>query len=323
VIIELLRRHISEHHDDSTQLDELPPVLRLAVTNLATLNKYISVQSYSQLTPSLDTQWGKIVPLGFERLKIIELIAALFTTNCHCIDQALMQINALGNCLDLFFLYPFNNFLHATVEAVVQGILEGENEDLKLSLLKDAKLIDHICRAAIVNDEEVAKPKGVRLGHMGHVTSISTSIINIASITPSIEKYLSEHEGWGQYVKGSLQSTKERESRSLGGYLPLDFTVDEGNEDFDYEEDNGELVFESNSFENREDYSTHQGSHEFRLEPDDDDEEESVVIQGRVENVDDDDEDASQGWVTKQISDEEASTSTEENISNHVQSLQL
>ncbi len=107
-----------------------------------------------------------------------------------------------------------------------------------------------------------SKPKGVRRGYMGHITSMSTSIINLASVSPSVEKLLSgnysyilssclfiylsllpidlpiywtinlinlsfalvlfhslEHEEWNNYVRGALSATKERESRTLGGYI--------------------------------------------------------------------------------------------------------
>jgi len=225
-------------------------------------------------------------------------VAALFSTNYRCIDNELIQINVLNSCVDVFFAYPWNNFLHTTVEAIVQGILEGENEELKLSLLRDANLVGKICVAAKENDDIAATPKGMRRGYMGHITSISTAIINVAAITPSLEKFLAEHEEWQVYVKGSLQATRERESKPIGGYMPNseDFAVDveEGNslgiggvvvshqdgmgisvggstgfEEFD-DAENGEIVFESHGFDNREDYSAND-RHDFRLEDDEDD----------------------------------------------------
>lgn len=48
---------------------------------------------------------------------------------------------------------------------------------------------------------------------------MSTSIINIASSTPSVEKLLAANEKWNAYVNGALASTQAKMSRSLA-YMP-------------------------------------------------------------------------------------------------------
>ena len=77
---------------------------------------------------------GTVDPLGFHRLKIIEFFAILVRTNYKCVDDAIVKSNVLNVCLDLFFRYCWNNFLHTTVEQMIQGILDGENEELKKSV---------------------------------------------------------------------------------------------------------------------------------------------------------------------------------------------
>jgi serine/threonine-protein phosphatase 6 regulatory subunit 3 len=230
-----------------TKLDELHPLLKLTVQNLPQLTALLTkrpslsdANNNSADSPSvfvLESSVGKIIPLGFERLKIVELISALFMTNYNCIDSELMKMNVLSTCLDLFFSYPWNNFLHAIVEAIVQGILEGENEELKIALLKDANLLQRIVDASKENEEECAKPKGIRRGYMGHITSISQSLLNIATVTPSIEKLLNEHQEWNNYAKGALTTARERENRSLAGYLPNEFSMEHHVNDFEDEYD--------------------------------------------------------------------------------------
>jgi len=293
VLIELLRRHVREHHDEETTLEQLPPILRLSVDNLVPLIKLITPSADTN-TATLQTTTGKVVPLGFERLKIVEFISALFITNKLCIDQELVKTDILNTCLDLFFSYPWNNFLHAIVEIIIQSILEGENENLKMTLVVDAKLIQRIVDASKENDQECSKPKGTRKGYMGHLTAISHSLINIATVTPAIEKLLTDNPGWEQYVKGELSSVRERENRSLAGYIPSEYGMTEEPHDFDdFEDEDSEIMFEHSGSYEQHDYNPE--DNDFRLDADDsddddDDEEEMVVQQNRRQEDSDEEE---------------------------------
>jgi len=314
VVIELLRRHVNEHHDDVTKVEELPSLLKLIVAHLPKLHGYLSLKTKTnnKLTVTMPLPSGEFEPLGFYRLKVIEFFAILIVTNYGSVDTEIMKIGVLTTCLNLFFQYPWNNFLHSTVEQIIQTVLDGENEELKIHLLRDAKLLDGICEASRENDEECAKPRGVRRGYMGHITSISTSIINIATSTPSVERLLSASDKWSNYVKGALASTREKESKNLA-YMPSDFAVDEGEEGDDYD-DNGE------------DYSPEEQD-QFRLDHDDDEddedeEEDSVVMQSR--RIDDGDEDTieSEVWEEKEIQDNELSSEKQQEASSESQQQQ-
>ena len=41
------------------------------------------------------------------------------------------------------------------------------------------KLLDHIVEASKQNDDELKKPKGRRLGYMGHLTIMSNDVIKV------------------------------------------------------------------------------------------------------------------------------------------------
>jgi hypothetical protein len=302
VVIELLRRHVKERHDDTTTLDQLHPLLKTTIQHLPTLTQLLTQRAdptHAETTVFvLESSVGKIVPLGFERLKIVELLSALFMTNYQCIDAELMRLNVLSICLELFFSYPWNNFLHSIVESIVQGVLESENEELKISLLKDGNLLQRIVDASKQNEEECAKPRGIRRGFMGHITSISQSLLSVATVTPAIEKLLADHAEWNQYTNGALTATRERETRSLGGYMP-DYAAEHA-PDFedDYEDDDGDFDDDDDDhdvfgYQRRDGFNVEEG--EFRLDPDDDsdddeDDDERVVAHGELQDDDDDDE---------------------------------
>jgi hypothetical protein len=308
VIIELLRRHVGDRLDDTSPLDDLVPLIKISVANAKTLNGLLdgtpsTSNNNSNNTFILETQVGKFAPLGFERLKIVEFFAALFMTTYKCVDTELIKLSVLDSSLKLFFAYPWNNFLHGTVEGIIQGILEGEHEELKIHLLTDAHLLQRIVEASKENEEVCAKPKGIRRGYMGHITSISQSIINVAANTPAIEKILTDDQAWNDYVKNSLTSTKERESRTLGGYSPSDFPLEEQHDEFEeeYDEENGEIIFESANYESRDDFTGHEN--DFHLDAqEEEDEEPPVVIQSHIQE-DEEEEELHEVWEEKQIQD--------------------
>lgn len=310
VIIELLRRHVGDRLDDTSSMDDLVPLIKISVANAKTLTGLLDGTPSTNNNNSnntafiLETQVGKFAPLGFERLKIVEFFAALFMTTYKCVDTELINLAVLDSALKLFFAYPWNNFLHGTVEGIIQGILEGEHEELKIHLLTDAHLLQRIVEASKENEDVCAKPKGIRRGYMGHITSISQSIINVAANTPSIDKILSEHQAWNDYVKNSLTSTKERESRTLGGYSPSDFPLEEQHDEFEeeYDEENGEIIFESANYESRDDFTGHEN--DFHLDAqEEEDEEPPVVIQSHIQEEEEEEELHEQVWEEKQIQD--------------------
>jgi len=219
VFSSLLEFHISSKYDDETTIENLPPYLKFVTTHLVDFNTLLTSPKklgFGQKSLTLSEPIGQISPLGFQRLKVVEFFAILTHTNYHCIYKEMMNLGIFKTCLDLFFAYPWNNFLHSTVEWLVQGILSRENDELKLHLLQECKLIDNICEANRLNEEDCAKPKGTRRGYMGHITSISIGVLSSSSNNQTIEKILSEHEEWTKYLVGPLKAILHKEGRDFG-----------------------------------------------------------------------------------------------------------
>lgn len=270
VLIELLRRHMNDGLDELTKLEDLPSLLKIIMAHIEPLHALINDEA------------SRTKPIGFHRLKITEFFSALTHANYLCIDEELMRLGVFTTCVSLFFAHPWNNFLHSTVEQMIQVILDCESDKLKMGLLTECKLVDTLCEASRVNEEESNKPRGVRRGYMGHVTAITLSLLNAAANSPSIESYFADHKEWNEYIKGAFQATRDRENSTLM-YAPDGFTTAEIIED---------------EYDNGEEYMT--GEQEFRLEDDDDDDDEGVVMQSQI-----DEEDAGEVWEEKEIQDNE------------------
>ncbi|KAI0306658.1 SIT4 phosphatase-associated protein-domain-containing protein [Multifurca ochricompacta] len=170
-----------------------------------------SRRSSKRLALTDASQSGLFVPVG-ERLK-----------------HRLLEDNVLTSILDLFFEYPWNNFLHSVVYDLIHQILTGRvdggaNRLLAIALFRDARLMERILEGQKLNDVESAKPKGVRLGYMGHLTLISEDVITTLDHFPLdlrqvIEEYAPQ-PAWDDYVRGRYKETKKKDSSPLGGGKP-------------------------------------------------------------------------------------------------------
>ncbi|KAI7868220.1 SIT4 phosphatase-associated protein-domain-containing protein [Mucor mucedo] len=138
---------------------------------------------------------------------------------------------AMPICVDLFFSFPWNNFLHYVIYDMLHQVFNGRmdvglNRSLAISILKDGKLTDKIVQAQKSNDLECAKPKGMRAGYMGHLTFISDEIMKLfegypETIVLAIKDDI-DLEGWYAYCNGELKETKDRDQLPLGGLRPND-----------------------------------------------------------------------------------------------------
>ena len=69
-----------------------------------------------------------------------------------------------------------------------------------------------------------AKPKGVRLGYMGHLTLISEDVITaLDHFPPDLKQIIEEHApqpAWDNYVRGRYKETRKKDTSLLGGGKP-------------------------------------------------------------------------------------------------------
>lgn len=75
---------------------------------------------------------------------------------------SVIQSVAVADCLftkDMFFAFPWNNFLHSAVYDVVHQVMTGavdagHNRELIVSLFRDAKILSRIVEGQNLNDRE-------------------------------------------------------------------------------------------------------------------------------------------------------------------------
>ncbi|KAH6790165.1 SIT4 phosphatase-associated family protein [Perilla frutescens var. frutescens] len=180
-----------------------PETVRGMLDGLGDLLKLLDISSGDHI---LLTTYGKLQPpLGKHRLKIIEFISVLVTVSNEVAEKELIQLGAVKQILELFFEYPYNNFLHYHVEHIVISCLESKNPQFVEHLLHDCNLVGRILEAEknFTLTVDTNKPtisaegkKPPRIGNIGHLTRIANKLIQLGNNTSDVQTFLQENSEW-------------------------------------------------------------------------------------------------------------------------------
>lgn len=236
VVIELLRHSpaIKFEHASNLPLEKLPLTYSYILKELEKFKKILNINDSNE---KISTTMGEIEPLGFARLKVLELVSVLSQSNYQCVDNVLMEKDMFSLVLDLFFHFRWNNVLHAHVLNMLRRGLEGANEDIKQHLLTSARLASRIVEAERENREAVESGKGVRRGYMGHLVQLATELKKQAAHNKAVDAILEKDEEWKKFRDGFLKHVNELEAHLLGGRAAQHDSEDDDEDDDDQDDD--------------------------------------------------------------------------------------
>ncbi|KAL9452854.1 hypothetical protein AB3S75_008611 [Citrus x aurantiifolia] len=175
---------------------------------LGRLGDLLKLLDVSSEESSLLTTYGKLQPpLGKHRLKIVEFISVLLTVGSEAAEKELIRHGAVRRILDLFFEYPYNNFLHHHVENIILSCLECKNAPLIEHLLHECNLVGKILEAeknfTLKDSNKPTVPaegrSPPRIGNIGHLTRISNKLIQLGNNNSEIHAYLQENSEWNDW----------------------------------------------------------------------------------------------------------------------------
>jgi len=250
VVIELLKRNTifdsaqngNINQENFKQISDLPPLLRLLSEQFEHFPKLLLSPPLTEQQRVNQRNRGDQESLGFYRLKVVEFIVAFVRTSYELITDIIIQHNVLSICLQLFFKFELNNFLHSYVEQLVDTILKSDNQRLKAHLIEEANLIGLIIEAGQANEHN-QKNLGYRKPYMGYITTISLMLINASSQNKLIQDKLADNVEWKKYVETSLNEIRQIETKPLGGHKPLTFSDNINEEEEEMAETSAQAVF--------------------------------------------------------------------------------
>ncbi|XP_042519140.1 serine/threonine-protein phosphatase 6 regulatory subunit 2-like [Macadamia integrifolia] len=180
-----------------------PETVEGMLESVGDLLKLLDVSSAESILP---TTYGKLQPpLGKHRLKIVEFISVLLTIGSEAAEKKLIQLGAIQRVLDLFFEYPYNNFLHRHVENIVVSCLESKRLPLVEHLLHNCDLVGKIlgaeknCTLATDPDKPTIPVEGKsppRIGNIGHITHMASKLVQLGGSNSQVQNFLQENAEW-------------------------------------------------------------------------------------------------------------------------------
>uniref|UniRef100_A0A0D3GBK3 DNA damage-binding protein 1 n=1 Tax=Oryza barthii TaxID=65489 RepID=A0A0D3GBK3_9ORYZ len=187
--------------------------------SLGDLLKLLDISSAENVLP---TTYGCLQPpLGKHRLKIVEFISVLLTIGSETAEQELINQSAVKRSIDLFFQYPYNNFLHHHVESIIISCLEVNRSQLIDHALNECNLVGKILAAErsfslstesntpTLLSEGKVPPK---IGNIGHITRIANKLIQLGNSNSIIQSHLQENSEWVEWQTTALVKRNEVEN---------------------------------------------------------------------------------------------------------------
>ncbi|KAG9158484.1 hypothetical protein Leryth_016139 [Lithospermum erythrorhizon] len=191
---------------DSRPKSVVVNVLSVCISLYSPPGNLLKLLEFSTEDLILLTTYGKLQPpLGKHRLKIVEFISVLATVSSETAERELIRLGAVDRILELFFEYPYNNFLHHHVERVIQSCLESKDTQLVEHLLQDCNLVGRILEAennltlATDTEKPTASIQGKsppRIGNIGHLTRIANKLVQLGNHNSYIQAYLQANSEW-------------------------------------------------------------------------------------------------------------------------------
>ncbi|TKY85390.1 hypothetical protein EX895_005552 [Sporisorium graminicola] len=140
------------------------------------------------------------------------------------LKRKFLECGILPSLLDLFFDYPWNNFLHNVVYDILQQCFNGRmdvglNRNLTVAVFDQGQLTSRIVEGRKRNETSVAGPRRIRLGYMGHMNLIAEETVKLLERYPleiarSVEAF-TERDEWRQVVSETLEEIREKEGGPL------------------------------------------------------------------------------------------------------------
>ncbi|KAI8384999.1 SIT4 phosphatase-associated protein family [Radiomyces spectabilis] len=177
----------------------------------------------------IETPIGRQEPVGIERLAVCELFAALYYSSHtneqfgHLFKQSLIDHAVLSRLLDMFFGFPWCNFLHVIVYDMLYQIFHADfnqpiNYRLLMETLETNYLMKRILQAHQANEKFIKEQKA-RLGFMGHISLLSRCILEVFQSQVDVATKMMDTDCWDEwvlYVQTSLKKDIQRDNGPLG-----------------------------------------------------------------------------------------------------------
>lgn len=159
---------------------------------------------------------GPLRPLGFNKIKIIELINALLQLNYDDVVVAIKEHDILSVVIDMFFKYEQNSILHKTIDSIICRIIAKPYEALINELFVNLKLHERL----VLYIGSMADNKEPRSSCIAYSYSIAYGFVQKTKTNEYFMEILNQSSQWTTFAQDILIPKMEAENKPLGGLRP-------------------------------------------------------------------------------------------------------
>mmetsp|Transcript_18759 Transcript_18759/g.47700 ORF Transcript_18759/g.47700 Transcript_18759/m.47700 type:complete len:633 (-) Transcript_18759:269-2167(-) len=160
-------------------------------------------------------------PFGFTRLKLVEFVCTIMKSQFHVMQDQLNRHGVLKLSMELFFEYPWNNFLHSSVEQIFRSVYEESNQGLMIEAFKECRIGPLFREAGKKSSLPSDHGRAIHKGYVGHLMNIACAIQSAAAKHTGLRTALDADNDWKVFSENFYAETMAVQSRQLGGHKPL------------------------------------------------------------------------------------------------------
>ncbi|BGO89635.1 hypothetical protein NBRC10512_001512 [Rhodotorula toruloides] len=144
-----------------------------------------------------------------------------------------LEHGVVPTVLNLFFEFPWHNFLHNVVFDLLQQIFHGRldrslDRQLAESVFVDGRLCHQILEANRRQEAAAAERPNMRLGYIAHVTLIAEETVKLFQRFPKLHNAVESaipQPDWENYVSTTLREMRERDMTPFHGAGNISLTL--------------------------------------------------------------------------------------------------
>lgn len=133
IITELAYGSRSDIYDTTTLLNKIPVIFSVLVRSLEKIQKALETSPDDNVTTSL----GAVPTFGFCRIQALKIFESLVASRFTCVYEPILKQNLFQTCVNLFFEFQWNNFVHSIVVNACKTLLECNEDEIIQQVRKD------------------------------------------------------------------------------------------------------------------------------------------------------------------------------------------
>jgi SIT4 phosphatase-associated protein len=195
----------NDNDDEDSTIQEVEesaesPLVDILAGSVPLIALYLS-QSYSASRLQLETTYDSTMtpPLGFLRIKIIELVLQMLKMNKKSIIEPLAATDCLAQISKLVEAYPWNNFLQLKVQNIYEEVLESVLPEYRAQFLAHSDIGPTLIKLSQQNIFEHQSKRPIRHGYMALVVKVANLLQKHRDISTEVREYLENGEWAGEW----------------------------------------------------------------------------------------------------------------------------